>query len=262
MTGAAKGCIHDNYQDSSLCAYCGGVCDYGFCRYSSGWGPLCPDYVCHSSPGQYCVGTELITTPCPIGSYCPFNDMTVPTPCSAGSYCPVSGLSAPRICPAGSFCPVQGLLAPLPCPGGYICPTSGFSAAPLICPVGFVCVSGSSAPIPCPLYSIHSMQVCNTTGLAVLCNNGTYMTSQFNSVDCPPCPAGSKCVPDGPPPVLCPAGTYSPYGATQCTPCGNGTYSSSAGSPVCTMCPLGYTTSPMGATSSAQCSCSPGFYSV
>ena len=255
--------------ERSDCGYCTKDCIDSICKLWSsgdGWIP-CP---CYGRPKFYCNGEAF--TPCLIGHVCASHGMTSPSPCPVGSYCPYSYMDYHIPCLIGSICPVQGLSAPSPCPGGRICSTTGLSAAPLLCPVGSICPIGSSAPTPCPPNSAH---ICNTPGRATLCNNGTYTTGGIISTDdCLICPAGSKCVPDGTPPVPCPAGTFSSRGATECTLCGSGTYTSSPGSTQCSPCPAGNkcvsdgslpvlcpagTFSPYGAT---QCTpCANGTYS-
>ena len=75
---------------------------------------------------------------------------------------------------------------------------------------------------------------------------------------------------------ICKAGTYSPSGATECTPCASGTYAAHPGAPGCYVCPRGHMCSntnmepeqcPMGTynnlTSQTCChSCPPGKFAL
>jgi hypothetical protein len=69
-----------------------------------------------------------VTTPCPAGSFCPSDGMSVPSPCSPGNYCPFNKSTAPTPCPDGNYCPESGISSP----PGYYCPTSTVNPSP--CP--------------------------------------------------------------------------------------------------------------------------------
>ena len=49
---------------------------------------------------------------CPVGSYCPYTNMTSPILCPVGSYCPDEGMTSPTICPVGT-CPNTGMISSL-----------------------------------------------------------------------------------------------------------------------------------------------------
>ena len=54
----------------------------------------------------------------------------------------------------------------------------------------------------------------------------------------------------------CPKGTYSKAGATSCTPCASGTYSTNSNTSTCTYCPVGKYSSSTGATTDTCIACS------
>ena len=234
----------------SDCRYCGNAygawiqCWWGSCiRSYQGQYPQCED-PCYAEPGYYCNRLSL-------------------TICPPGYFCESRGMTAPTLCPAGFMCPVSGSTAPVPCTPGMLCQTAGVATPTVSCSIGYYCAESTSIQCPpntqCLLPGLGCPTDRKCVGILIACPEpGTHLPTGFVGYPCPPCPAGSMCAPDSVA-IPCPAGTYSPYGATQCTPCRSGTYSSSAGSPVCTMCPLGFTTSPMGATSLAQCACRPGY---
>ena len=53
-------------------------------------------------------------------------------------------------------------------------------------------------------------------------------------------------------PEICPPGTYSPGGASDCLPCPKGTYAAYPGLPSCTSCPVGHMC-PQADTEPEQC---------
>jgi hypothetical protein len=200
--------------------------------------------------------SDISCSPCPGSFMCPYG---VPIPCAVDHYCPV-GSSVQVPCPAGSYCN-EGSITPTTCTAGNYCPAAITNMVypiriPIPCSYNQYCPNGSVTPSTCPAYTY-----CPTPNVSLPCPAGaTCMPNRTNLMTFTLCPAGYRCAGNRAEPIPCFAGTYSVYGSSQCTPCGNGTYSSSAGSPVCTMCPLGYTTSPMYATLPSQCSCAQGYY--
>ena len=96
---------------------------------------------------------------------------------------------------------------------------------------------------------------CNSAGTAVCCVAGTYFQDGSAGSTCTLCPAGtyagtgagqsvSGCLP-------CPAGNGSASGASSCTQCGAGTYST--GGSACTPCAAGSYSTTLGATSASVC---------
>ena len=109
------------------------------------------------------------------------------------------------------------------------------------CPAGYV-LSGGRGSSAC-----------------IACSAGTYSVGGMAS-SCANCPMGSSSLAASSSCTLCDPGSYAPYNASQCLRCPSTGYAISPGSSVCALCPTHETTGIRGATTSASCTCAPGFY--
>ena len=125
-----------------------------------------------------CLNSSKVGGLCPAGFYC--DESLFPTPCPIGTYMPFQGasrLSQCISCPPGGFCAV-GATSATPCPPGYYC----YSSIQYACPSGTYNKLSSqyniTSCLTCP-----GGYLCNTTGL-----------SDFSATVCPPhayCPAAT-----------------------------------------------------------------------
>lgn len=212
---------------------------------------LCP-------PGFYRSQSQIQCTPCPKGTYLPYNP---PTPSTDPKDC--------RPCEAGYICPYQNIsdYSQFPCDSGYICEAGKFGYLPeMICPTGYFCnrktisfrkASENSCPAGryCPLRSQAddiSVSMCKKIKagnytipgfcLFVTAEERYFIKSQGDDFDCQsqfmypqeinklcyignPCPKNYYCPPGSTsfegsnPPKPCPEGTYSPYFSYEETHC-------------------------------------------
>ena len=191
-------------------------------------------------------GLDAICKNCSNTVVCPFN-RTLISRCNATSddICP--------LCLPGSYPTAANNLKCGICPAGSYC-LPDKTPVPVICPPNSYSPPGSSGCLPCKTGSYA------LTPGSYICTPTTPSTQ--SNLTCSICPAGSMCV-GTTPPKLCPPGSYSAYGASQCTICSNGTYAVRPGSATCTLCSSGNNaSSPMNATSSSQCFCVGRFYAT
>ncbi|KAJ6248404.1 insulin-like growth factor binding protein [Anaeramoeba flamelloides] len=99
-----------------------------------------------------------------------------------------------------------------------------------------------------------------------LCPEGTY-SNKTGAVECVKCRAGTysnqRGQADNSTCLLCPPGSYSNEGATQCIPCGAGDYNPNNGSASCEKCPPGTYNPVNGSLSISDClDCGPGNFSA
>jgi hypothetical protein len=137
--------------------------------------------------------------------------------CDAGSYSNIVGSTKCIQCPAGSYSNIIG------------------STNCIDCPAGSYSVLGSRSCINCYAgsYSLARSPTC------IPCDTG--YSSNIGSSSCNICDAGYSPILTSPLKCgICPAGKYSPPGASQCIDCPADTYSSNPGSKTCLSCPKGY----------------------
>jgi hypothetical protein len=93
-------------------------------------------------PGYYCA--QLLTLPCPRGTFCPGKFNTNYTLCPSGTYQPRSGQAECARCPVGFCCPEEGMHVPRICPRGKVCESTGIIIADVPCPMGHWCPEGTA----------------------------------------------------------------------------------------------------------------------
>lgn len=175
--------------------------------------------------GYYSTGSATACTPCPGGAICSASGLG--STCAAGSYLlPLTYGTSCLTCAAGYYCP-STKTAPLPCPVGTYSDQGAVQCS--ICDEGYQCAAGTASDRSlcasgyyCPAQTT-SQKVCPdgfkcaAIGLSkpTPCLPGTYQSS---ATSCATCPAGSAC-PTGHAATkyVCPSGTYSAAGATECT---------------------------------------------
>ena len=157
-----------------------------------------------------------------------------------------------------------------PCTAGYYCPANSTSPVANICPPGTYSEAGWGACTNCSagLYG-------NTSGLPTSTCSGPCDAGRFGAVSgltvfsCSgPCSAGYYCPPATTSATahICPAGTYSYEGWSQCTNCSAGLYGATAGMPNASCsgpCVAGYYGETSGLVPST-CSgpCTAGYYCI
>lgn len=210
--------------------------------------PLQVDVCSLCPPGQF---SETGSTPC---SYCTVAGRFSYTGGRLCDLCPPGRFNSGAVgicngCPMGTYSAATGATSSSTC---IVCSSSpvqlvsvqGSSSCSLGCPAGYykdasnTCISCSAG-----FYQPNSDQI-----LCTPCHAGTYLsaTGQVSQKNC----------------TSCPQGYYSVPGASSCTLCSAGNYSSSpAVNPTCTSCPVG-TSSTVGSVASIACQdCSAGNYS-
>jgi len=206
-------------------------------------------------PGTYLPSRLSITTAecitCPIGHYCPSNNLTNPLGCDEGTYCP-DAQDTIENCEEGYYCELTA--EKKKCPAGYYCPEA--SAFPTICPPGTYCpFSGdcgldpytdeelglgpnNTSPCRCPQgYSEkEDSERRNLNDTCEACPPGSFNQYQITRADeCRKCQPGVICyhnalTDDVNDPlnngntVLCPDGYYCPEGALEPIPCPAGMF--------------------------------------
>ena len=206
-------------------------------------------------------------TPCPAGSWCPYQ--LSPVTCPQGAYCPGNSNTFTS-CPEGTYSSLTGATSVSQC---TLCPAGTYNSdisrkvisACLACSSGYYCPAGTGFPNICP-----SNYYCPTTSQKIGCPAGTYFEG-FGALSisaCLPCQPGSYC-PSGQPITLCPAGSYSnTNGTSKCLDCPEGsacslgtiqpevcpqfTYSAK-GQSSCSPCPPGQFTNGPGSASCFPC---------
>lgn len=216
--------------------------------------PTTSPLICPS--GFYCKDGTTSAVECSKGYYCP-EGSTFQTSCPTGYYCPTPSTKIP--CPIGTFNDKTGIIENNQCqnclPGTY-CPEGSSKAIP--CPPGKYCEPEGGTAIDCPVgfYCLQNVDPKKGSSSKIACGSGKYCPTGTNFEK--PCQSGSYC-PTPSEKYICPAGTYSNSGATSCTSCKYGYYSTSVGATsesTCTLCPAGYYCP----TTSEKISCPNGFY--
>lgn len=181
-------------------------------------------------------------TLCPAGSYCADAYRNYPAPAN------------PTPCPPGSYNPYNGSTSRLDCilcPPGFACPSSGLINYTLTCTEGHYCPSGTvtNTQFPCPpgtftgSTSLTSSEECTVCPSGMACGWGTGVSTN-PALPCMPgcyCPPGTASTTAHP----CPAGTWSPL-------------SNLSDSSQCTVCSAGYVCN--GGLSTMTTKCTPGYY--
>jgi hypothetical protein len=172
--------------------------------------------------------TSILSCNCNNGFYKDSNLACVA--CSAGSTCTFNTMS---VCAAGSFSIAGASVCSL-------CATGTYSGS-----------AGSSACTQCP-----ALMTTPGTGRTDL-DNCTCATSGWfrnSSTTCRACTPGYMC-PTYNQESICQKGFFSLSGASLCTACPTGTYSSNVGSSACTQCPALMTTFATGQIDLNNCTC-------
>ena len=230
--------------------------------------------------GNYCPAGSTTQIACLAGSFC--STPATQVACTTPNYCPASSTTQ-ALCSAGFYCP--NTTAKLACPGSSYC-VAGVTA-PTACDV---CVTGqyiasvctASANVVCPACAnLPANAVYSGVGTTVsncpwVCNPSYYS----NTSQCLGCPAGSWC--NANVKNTCPTNAYSAamslsQNACLCQPgyFGNGSISGTSPCPMCVAgnfcpggnnnisiaCPTNFS-SPVGASSYADCQCIPGYLRV
>jgi hypothetical protein len=138
------------------------------------------------SAGNFCPGSEIIMTPCPLGHVCTHSRMPSPVPCPPGSYCPSTGMTSPFMCSAGFFSPYLGATSLNTCQA---------------CNLGSYCPEGSPRSIPCPAGTSYPL------------------FNASRASDCFSCPAGTFALSGASACYACGADQTSAAGAETCNPC-------------------------------------------
>ena len=214
--------------------------------------------------GFYCPSAELAII-CPKGHYCSGVGNTEPRECHPGSYCDKEGQSNCELCEIGNICPGWGRIEPLPCPPGFVCSNKGLSIPYIRCPAGYYCEQGTmtskafenqimKAPIECPrgvfclggvAHNITVDWLPDTPRGArapQICTEGYFCgTKSSLPRGDGACFPGHYCPPGSSHPLSVPPGSFtSSAGAIVPTLCFPGTYSPIRGSTVCRVCPAGF----------------------
>ncbi len=225
------------------------MCLEGTCLASAGGSCVtCPEgYICpvagsdlcsemeQCAAGTYSAAGATSCTTCPAGYYCEGGSSKVS--CGATQYSPAGSDSANDCvtCPAGKYCTSTGVYS---CPNGTYNPNTGATSsdACLSCDPGqYTSLIGSGAKEDC-----------------LTCTGGT--KPNVIKAGCTNCTAGYSCTRGIE--TICPAGTYSLAGASECTPCPAGSYSATDGSSSCTSCDPGQ----YSAGNATSCSTCPAGY--
>jgi len=180
-----------------------------------------------------------ITTPCPVGTYCPpgsFAPVNCPAgtfrnnlygtdntscgKCPAGTYCPDEGMSVPTVCDQGSFCP-EGSQRTQPCPRGTYGADPGLydSRGCTECTAGYYCPFLGQTAVDT------TNHICDK---GYYCEGGAYRPEPTDDTTGNRCPAGRYCPAGTGSPENCPKGEYGPYvganDSSECVDCKPGFY--------------------------------------
>jgi hypothetical protein len=250
---------------STSCTQCPpGTATYvGGDTYREGTCTQCPPGETNTSDSSTCVS-------CPYGTTGAHGGLC--QGCPAGKSSSENGDGTCVDCYPGRFAPVSGSVQCTSCPDGQVTNGAGKSTC-VPCPPGNYSIYGEvCAPCPYHTYSLGGTNYCRS------CINGqTSSPSRDSCVSPPPgnvpcgynevsSPSGDSCISAPPGSVVspnqhsfipCPAGTFSTIDGI-CRDCSSGTYSSSSGTAICSVCSAG-TTSTQGATYCVPCQ--PGEYS-
>ena len=261
-------CIYGSSQGSNPTHITPGNCSPGYyCPegtgknyiFGSGYSSQSEWKICYK--GYYCPDGKYQIS-CPIGTYCPNNQMIAPINCPVGYYCPNLGANSlctldlnkgficPEdqaiACPTGKYNPSTGKNNSgdcFSCQAGYYCPDTAmttFLSYP--CQKGFICPVGSENQIMTPA--------------------GTYAPNNLmtSGIKCPErfyCPVNSIN------PLVCTQGSYCPEGSNAPLSCQTGMYNDLINSSSildCVKCPEG-TYNNFGTGSISICKpCAPGYY--
>jgi hypothetical protein len=106
------------------------------------------------------------------------------------------------------------------------------------------CSAGHICNAPCPLGTASTLANATHAAYCEACAAGFYSGAEMGASSCTMCAAGTfssrvgAVLPTSCQP--CPEGTYSPSGATMCIPCEAGTYADQGSAQVCKRCPWGH----------------------
>ena len=212
------------------------------------------------APGTYQPGNaSALCDPCPLGTRCPREGMTVPEDCPERFFCP-AGSTNGLLCPGGTFGNISGLQHASdcePCPSGMFCTDGTVTGG---CAAGYFCLASAPAATPDRNVSDYSSTAAWAAldygqcppnhycpaGIArpVACPEDRYRndTHGSNATDCGPCPQGVQCSPGDALVRPCPSGYYCPLGVAPVA-CPRGKYNPSVaktGVDDCFDCPEGY----------------------
>jgi len=209
---------------------------------------------CSQCPAGYVCTSDGRQEPCPSGKYssgssaclncnegyrCP--GATDKILCPAATYQEDQGQRNCKVCEAGTYGPEEGLLSCLECPQGHFCPRA--SATPITCgSVALFCPSGSSgvtpvspghytAPVGDETTMTRSTQIMCEVGYACIGGNREFCGGEGQYADevglssCKIATAGQKASADHSGSEVCPAGTFSVGGTSECTGCEAGKFS-------------------------------------
>ncbi len=243
MHDVQEACLSPIYNNSCVWKTCS-VCAKGTAN-AKGGGPSCDD--------------------CQSGTYSDTIQSTSCLFCTAGKYSSKQAAisdGACALCSSGTFSK-DGFSSCFLCQPGTFA-DSGGAAECRLCDAGkFVSVSGATTIAACHPCNAGTFSVAGASFCSA-CPKGTY-SNDTNASFCTICAAGffsynigstvNSC-------GVCPAGWISRDGATQCTACAQGTFSSSKGSNQCTGCDVGKYSSWTGASHSQSClDCNAGTFS-
>jgi len=248
------------------------ICFDGFfCQIGS----FSPEGAGPCQTGYFCPSTAL-AVPCPIGNFCPSVGNTKALPCHPGSFQNSTGRGSCNLCEFGHFCPSWGMTVALPCPAGYVCDSLGLSNPSKPCPAGLVCNRGTSTinpdsgdgilPSICPEgkfclqgVALNHPPFMTNFELEIIsareCMEGYYCSRQSGTPSGNgPCWTGHYCPPGTAIPIKVPAGTFSSSpGAIVPSLCLPGHYSPAEGSIECRICPIGFSCGSYGVSVPRKC---------
>jgi len=231
---------------------------------------VCEEQICPN--GYYCVQNTTTPAVCPAGSYCPVaTEFASQFLCPSGTFSNTVGLqnvSSCTLCTAGKYCEGEGLLEPSGnCSAGYYCGGGSSSMEPNdngaspsyeyslsgedvcvvavnsstindICPPGHYCPEGSRSPIQCPpgtnssVSGLWNATQCSPCTAGYYCPlNGT-VTATRKCLEGYYCPAGTSVLGTNTH-LLCPTGSYCPFGSAEPTPCPAGQLNEHRGKSTC-----------------------------
>lgn len=231
--------------------------------YNPNTGKISQEDCLPCQPGFYCDAASVAMTPCPAGTFTPYNLTNSSGPsgdensrqclqCPAGYRCPQQSVD-PTPCPVGNYSAAQSTTC-TPCPVGHYCPHEGTSEDAMNrifeCPAGLFCPAGTDRIPSMQEYGCPAGYYCpRGVSTPTACSPGTFNPNTGRSfpTDCIPCTVGMYCSSSALAAVSgeCDPGYYCPGGSSsaQDTPCPARYYRSiprAESEDFCAVCPRGY----------------------
>eukprot|EP00740_Mantoniella_antarctica_P005925 CAMPEP_0181348918 /NCGR_PEP_ID=MMETSP1106-20121128/446_1 /TAXON_ID=81844 /ORGANISM="Mantoniella antarctica, Strain SL-175" /LENGTH=1640 /DNA_ID=CAMNT_0023461271 /DNA_START=149 /DNA_END=5073 /DNA_ORIENTATION=+ len=196
---------------------------------------------------------------CPAGTFGAAAVNPTCLPCPANTFGDETKVSACKACPPGAASAI-GSVQPSACMCGDPTMESGYSVAGILecaCPRGTQIEGTRCAACPLGTYSgMVGSQACNACPIGASTNN----VGSTNASQCI-CPRNAVLHAEGTS-CICNAGFEGDLNAPdgQCTPCSIAKYKEVASTSLCSACPIGTTTTTVGARTPSACVCAAGTY--